>query len=53
MNMKTLKAPIEISVVNFSSLDDGIYEAESIRQKRVCSRNMTLQTLFWQIDLAS
>jgi hypothetical protein len=51
--MTTLEAPKEILAVNFPFLDDGFYEDESIRQKRVCRRNMTLHTLFWQIDLAS
>jgi hypothetical protein len=51
--MKTLEASKEILVVNFPSLNDGFYEAESIRQKRVCRKNMTLQTLFWLIDTAS
>jgi hypothetical protein len=36
MNMKTLEAAKDISAVNFPTLDDGFYEAESIRQKRVC-----------------
>jgi hypothetical protein len=36
MNMKTLEAPKDILAVNFPSLNDGFYEAESIRQKRVC-----------------
>jgi hypothetical protein len=40
--MTTLKAPKKISAVNFPSLDDGFYEAESISKKRVCRRNMTL-----------
>jgi hypothetical protein len=34
--MKTLEAPKDISAVNFPSLNDGFYETESIRQKRVC-----------------
>jgi hypothetical protein len=33
MNMTTLEAPKEISAVNFPSLDDGFYEAKSIRQR--------------------
>jgi hypothetical protein len=41
--MTALEASIEIPAVNFPSLDDGFYEAESIRQKRVCRRNVTLQ----------
>jgi hypothetical protein len=42
LNITTLEAPKEIPAVNFPSLDDGFYEAESVGQKRVCRRNMTL-----------
>jgi hypothetical protein len=53
MNVTTLEAPKDILAINFPSLDDGFYEAESIRQKRACRRIMTLQMLFWLIETAS
>ncbi|KAK2366889.1 chromo domain-containing protein LHP1 [Trifolium repens] len=35
MNKKTSKAPKDVQAVNFPTLGDDFYEAESIRQKRV------------------
>ncbi|KAK2420934.1 chromo domain-containing protein LHP1 [Trifolium repens] len=36
MNKKTSKAPKDVQAANFPTLGDDFYEAESIRQKRVC-----------------
>jgi hypothetical protein len=46
MNKKTSKAPKDVQAVNFPTLGDDFYEAESIRQKRVRKVCFTFSSFF-------